>query len=76
VHRAGAPIPDGDAPSRSPPVAVEWKLYKDASKRIALERCLYAETIDDALQRMVDDRRLDVALEAIERSAARAEDRI
>jgi len=75
-HGAGAPIPEQDLPSGSLPVAVEWKLYEGDSKRVAVERRVSAETIDDALQRMVDDRRLDVALEQIEQSAARPEDRI
>jgi hypothetical protein len=75
-HGTGAPIPDEDLPSRSSPVAVEWKLYEHASKDIALERRVSAETIDDALHRMVDDRRLDLALEEIEQSAAWPEDRI
>ena len=72
---AGAPVPDEDPPSRSSRVAVGWKLYEQESKRVAVERRVSAETIDDALQRMVDDRRVDVALEEIERSAARPEDR-
>jgi hypothetical protein len=68
---AGAPGPDDQPPSRSSPVTIEWKLYEHESKRVAVERRVSAETIDDALQRMVDDRRLDVALEEIEQSAAR-----
>jgi hypothetical protein len=77
VHAGGAAIPDQDQPSHSSPVAVEWKLYEGESKRVAVERRLSAETITDALQRMVDDRRLDVALEQVEQSgAARLEDRI
>ncbi len=76
LRGTGAPGPDEDLPSCSAPVAVEWKLYAQRSKRIAVERSVSAETIDDALQRMVDDRRLDVALEDIEQSAARPEDRI
>jgi hypothetical protein len=76
-HGSGSTIPDEDPPSRSSPVEVEWKLYEDESKRVALERRLSAETIADALHRMVDDRRLDVALEEIEQAAARGpEDRI
>ena len=74
-HGAGAPIP-GDPSPRSLPVAVEWKLYEDEGRRVAVERRVSAETIDDALHRMVDDRRLDVALEEIEQSAARPEDHI
>jgi len=75
-HGAGAPIPDEDLSSPSSPVAVEWRLYEDESKRVAVERRLSAATIDDALHRMVDDRRLDVTLEEIEQSAARREDGI
>jgi hypothetical protein len=76
LHTAGTPIPGEDVPSRSSRAAVEWKLYEGESKRLAVERRVSAETIDDALQRMVDDRRLDVALEEIEQSATRPEDRI
>ena len=71
-HGGGAPVPDEEVPSRSSPVAVEWKLYENGSKRVAVERRVSAETIDAALQRMVDDRRLNVALEEIERSAGAA----
>jgi len=71
-HGAGTPIPDEEEPSRSSPVAVEWKLYEHDSKRVAVQRRVSAETIADALQRMVDDRRLDVALEEIEQSAGAA----
>lgn len=75
-HGAGAPIRDEDLPEGSSPVAVEWKLYEHEGKGVAVEHRVSAETIDDALQRMVDDRRLDVALEEIEQSAAGPEDRI
>ena len=76
LHGTRAPITAVDLSSRSSPVAVEWKLYEDESKHVAVERRVSAETIDDALHRMVDDRRLDVTLEEIEQSAARPEDRI
>lgn len=52
----------------SPTVALEWKLYEDAGARAAIARRVSAETIGDALQMMVEDRRLDVTLEQIERS--------
>ncbi len=64
-HGGGAPILEQDLPSSSP-VAVDWKLYENESKRVVVERRVSAETIDRALQRMVDDRRLDVALEEID----------
>jgi hypothetical protein len=66
LHGWGAPLP-ADAPfSSPPPVAVRWTLYEDASDRVAVARWVAASTIDEALQTMVDDRRLDVTLEQIE----------
>jgi len=76
LHSPDAPVPDRDPEARSSPVAIEWKLYEDRSDRVAVERRVSARSIDDALQRMVDDRRLDVALEEIEQSLAPPEDRI
>ena len=74
----GAPAStrDEDLGLGSLPVAVEWKLYEDETKRVAVERRVSAQSIDDALHRMVDDRRLDVTLEEIEKSAAGREDQI
>jgi len=66
-----------DAPfSSAPPVAVKWKLYEKDSDRPAVTRWVSASTIDEALQTMVDDRRLDVTLAQIEQSPAGEDDRI
>ncbi len=70
-HGGDAAVSDEDRRSRSLPVALEWKLYEGRDKRVAVERRVSGRTIDDALQRMVDDRRLDVTLEEIEQSAPR-----
>jgi len=72
----GVPLP-ADAPfSTTPPVAVRWKLYEADSDRVVVARWVSANTIDEALQTMVDDRRLDVTLEQIEQSPAGEDDRI
>jgi hypothetical protein len=60
----------------APPVALDWKLYEDAGARVAVSRRVCADTIGEALQMMVDDRRLDVMLEQIEQSAEETKDRI
>lgn len=66
----GAPAP-ADAPSsRAPLVELEWRLYEEDSGQVAVARRAWAPTIADALQMMVEDRRTDVALEAIEQAAA------
>ena len=33
-HGGGAPVPDEEVPSRSSPVAVEWKLYEHAIRKV------------------------------------------
>jgi len=74
LHGWGEPLP-ADAPfSSTPPVAVRWKLYEDDSDRVAVARWVSANTIDEALQTMVDDRRLDVTLEQIEQAAKGGDD--
>ena len=63
----GAPMPD-DAPTmRVPPVELEWKQFGEQPGRVAIERRVWAASLDEALQSMVDDRRTDIALEQIER---------
>ena len=65
----GAPVP-ADAPrSRVPQVELEWKQFEDDSGRVAVARRVWAPTIEQALQLMVEDRRTDVALEQIELEA-------
>lgn len=62
----GAPVPEDAPPARTPLVALEWKEYADDDGHVAVQRRVWARTIEDALQKMVDDRRLDVRLEQIE----------
>jgi hypothetical protein len=66
----GAPVPDDAPPSRVPPVELEWKQFEQEPGRVAVERRVWAPTIEQALQTMVDDRRTDVTLEQIEQAAA------
>ncbi len=66
----GAPVPDDAPQSRAPLVELEWQLFDEDSGRVAVARRVWAPSIGDALQTMVDDRRTDVTLEEIERSAA------
>jgi hypothetical protein len=66
----GAPVP-ADAPAwRVPLIELEWKQYAEETGQVAVARRVWAPTIGDALQSMVDDRRTDVTLEEIERAAA------
>lgn len=65
----GAPIP-ADAPSsRVPQVELEWKQFDEEPGRVVVARRVWAPTIGEALQQMVDDRRTDLVLEQIERGA-------
>jgi hypothetical protein len=70
----GAPVPDDAPPSRVPLVELEWTQFEDEHGRIAVARRVWAPTIGQALQTMVDDRRTDLTLEQIERAAAEEED--
>jgi hypothetical protein len=66
----GAPVP-ADAPSsRVPLVELEWKQFDEESGRVVVARRVWAPTIGEALQMMVEDRRTDLALEQIEQEAA------
>ena len=65
----GAPVPS-DAPSaRAPLVELEWKQFDEQPGHVAVARRAWASTIPEALQVMVEDRRTDLTLEQIERSA-------
>jgi hypothetical protein len=66
----GAPVPDDAPPSRVPLVELEWKQFAEESGRIAVARKVWAPTIGEALQSMIEDRRTDIALEQIEQAAA------
>jgi hypothetical protein len=69
----GAPVPADAPPARVPLVELEWKQYDEEPGRVAVARRVWAATIEQALQIMVDDRRTDVTLEQIEEAAARDE---
>jgi hypothetical protein len=70
----GAPVPDDAPQSRVPLVELEWKLFAEESGRVAVARRVWAPSIGEALQTMVEDRRTDVTLEEIEQSASEDED--
>lgn len=70
----GAPVPDDAPPARVPLVELEWKQFEEESGRVAVARRVWAPTIGEALQTMVDDRRTDMTLEQIEQAAAEEED--
>ncbi|MHB2000839.1 MAG: hypothetical protein ACYCSI_11765 [Solirubrobacteraceae bacterium] len=64
----GAPVPPDAPASRVPLVELEWKLYDEQPGRVVVARRVWAPTIAQALQSMVEDRRTDLALEEIERA--------
>jgi hypothetical protein len=66
----GAPVPDDAPAARAPLVELEWQQFEEESGRVVVARRVWAHTIGDALQTMVDDRHTDLALEQIERDAA------
>jgi hypothetical protein len=70
----GAPIPADAPPARVPLVELEWKQYDEEPGRVAVARRVWARTIPEALQIMVDDRRTDLTLEEIEAAAMADED--
>jgi hypothetical protein len=63
-----------DAPaSRVPLIELEWSEYDEQTSQVALARRVWAPTIAEALQVMVEDRRTDLRLERIEQEAAERE---
>jgi hypothetical protein len=70
----GAPVPADAPPSRVPLVELEWKQFEEESGHVAIARRVWAPTIGEALQTMVEDRRTDIALEQIERTVADEDD--
>ena len=70
VRGSDAPVPDDAPPWRVPLVELEWKQFGEQPGRVEVARRLWAATIADALQAMVDDRHTDVSLEQIERASA------
>jgi hypothetical protein len=66
----GAPVP-ADAPaSRVPLVELEWRQFDEDSGRVVVARRVWAPTIGEALQAMVEDRQTDITLEEIEQAAS------
>jgi hypothetical protein len=66
----GAPVPPDAPPARAPLVELEWKQFDEEPGRVVVARRVWAPTIEQALQSMVDDRRTDVTLEQIEQAAS------
>jgi hypothetical protein len=70
----GAPVPADAPPARVPPVELEWKQFDEEPGRVAVARRVWAPTIGEALQAMVDDRRTDITFEQIEQAVADTDD--
>jgi hypothetical protein len=70
VYGWGAPVPADAPPARVPMIELEWKQFEEESGRIAVARRVWAPTIGQALQTMVEDRQTDLTLELIEQQAA------
>ena len=70
----GAPVPDDAPPWRVPLVELEWKQFDEEPGRIAVARRVWAPTITEALQTMIEDRRTDLTIEQIEQAVAGDED--
>jgi carbohydrate-binding DOMON domain-containing protein len=66
----GAPVPADAPPSHVPLVELEWKQFDEESNRVLVARRVWAPTIADALQTMVEDRLTDLRFEQIEQAAA------
>ena len=64
----GAPVPIDAPASRVPLVELEWKQFDGESGQVAVVRRVWAPTIGEALQIMVEDRRTDLTLEEIEQT--------
>jgi hypothetical protein len=66
----GAPVPADAPPSRVPLVELEWKQFDEEPGRVVVARRVWAPTVGEALQTMVEDRRTDIALEQIEQAVS------
>jgi hypothetical protein len=69
LYGSGAPVPSDAPASRVPLAELEWKQYEGDSEHVAVARRVWAPTISEALQMMVEDRRTDLAFEEIEQAA-------
>ena len=70
----GAPVPVDAPRARAPLVELEWKQFDDEPGRVAVARRVWAPTIGEALQAMVDGRRTDITFEQIEQAVAETDD--
>ncbi len=70
----GAPVPEDAPASRVPLVELEWKQFDEEPGRVLAARRVWAPTIGQALQTMVDDRRTDMTFEQIEQAVADEDD--
>jgi len=57
-----------------PLVELEWKQFDEESGRVVVARRVWAPTISEALQAMVEDRWTDVTFEQIEQAMADEEE--
>jgi hypothetical protein len=57
-----------------PLVELEWKQFEEESGRVVVARRVWAPTIGEALQSMVEDRWTDITIERIEQAVAGEED--
>jgi len=69
----GAPVPPDAPAARVPLVELEWKQF-DEDERVVVARRVWAPTIAQALQTMVDDRRTDITFEQIEQAVSDEDD--
>jgi hypothetical protein len=73
VYGSDAALPAEAPVARARPVGLEWTQFEAGRDGIAVERRLWAPTISEALQAMVEDRRTDIILEQVEQAAADTE---
>jgi hypothetical protein len=73
IYGWGAPVPADAPPSRAPLVELEWSQYDEQTGQVAVVRRVWAPSIAEALQVMVEDRRTDLSLEQIEQEASERE---
>jgi hypothetical protein len=70
----GAPAPPDAPPGPVPPVELEWTQFDEEPGHAAVTRRVWAPTIGDALQAMVDDRRTDITFEQLEQAVSEVDD--
>ena len=70
----GAPAPPDAPPARVPLVELEWKRFDEEHGHVATQRRVWAPTIGEALQAMVDDRRTEITVAQLEEAVNNGED--